>query len=407
MAYVGKGRHAGRQFSAGVVCLFMPVPVRFPRGRQKDRIIDPQEPVLIAPVAVSRPQETENPVVSSGLESLRPTMVGQSPGYRRLAAARRPLRPRDIFADPDIAPIVIGSVLLHAALLIVAYLLSQHHQQRGNPQAEPGPVEMMFETPPAASGMQGRHSDQQAGGNNAASDSQSSESKQEEADSSPGSATESTEVPASPQIQQATSDEHFPTQRNETAPINPADKTSGQASRSPLHSKTARKASHQKQQHSHASSPFDSLMDLSLDQSSAPPRPRRGRSGGSGGPIDLSIGPMVQNGKLNAPYSTRSTTRGVSDGYAEEVDAWIRHHMYYPEDAARDGEEGPSSVHVVIDREGRVRSVRLTNQSGSYRLDASTTGMFHGAQLPPVPPGIPGDHFDLDVTINYILLRGR
>ncbi|NVN11800.1 energy transducer TonB, partial [Nguyenibacter vanlangensis] len=155
----------------------------------------------------------------------------------------------------------------------------------------------------------------------------------------------------------------------------------------------------------HAPSPFDSPMDLSFAPSPGPVRQRRGRAGGSGSPIDLSVGPMVRNGQLNAPYSTQTQIRGVSEDYGEEIDRWIRAHMYYPEEAARAGEEGPSSVHVVLDRSGRVKAVRLTGQSGSYYLDAATTGMFHGAELPPVPPDMTGDHFDIDLTINYILIR--
>ncbi|NVN41509.1 energy transducer TonB, partial [Ameyamaea chiangmaiensis] len=137
----------------------------------------------------------------------------------------------------------------------------------------------------------------------------------------------------------------------------------------------------------------------------APPRARRGRSGGAGAPIDLSVGPLVKDGQINAPYSTRTTIRGVSEDYEGEIDRWIRSHMYYPEDAARNGEDGPSSVHVVLDRSGHVKAVRLTGQSGSYSLDAATTGMFRNAQLPPVPPDMKGDHFDIDLTINYILIR--
>ena len=43
--------------------------------------------------------------------------------------------------------------------------------------------------------------------------------------------------------------------------------------------------------------------------------------------------------------------------------------------------------------------------SGSYALDDATEGMFRGAHLPPVPPDMQGDHFDIDLTVNYILIR--
>ncbi|NHN88014.1 TonB family protein [Acetobacter sp. LMG 1627] len=301
---------------------------------------------------------------------------------------------------------MLFSGLLHALLLAFAIYMSLHHHPRGNPQAtEAGTVDMMFVTPPAESGMKGEHSDQQAGGSSAAQSSQSS-SQEEKSEAAEGSLNPTPETPAAPPLPQAPSDESYPKPTNETAPINQASNKAGSGSRETAKQAPHRQAVRQAQRHQRAPSPFDSLTDLSLDQSSAPPRPNRhGRTGGSGGPIDLSIGPLVQNGRLNAPFATRSTVRGVSDDYSEEVDRWIRRHMYYPEEAAQNGEEGPSSVHVIIDRTGRVRFVRLTNQSGSYMLDAATTGMFRNAELPPIPPGIPGDHFDLDVTVNYILIR--
>lgn len=154
-----------------------------------------------------------------------------------------------------------------------------------------------------------------------------------------------------------------------------------------------------------SSSPLSHPMDLSFPQARTPPRARRGRASGSAAPMDLSLGPMVQGGKLLTPYASTSTIKGVSDDYGDEIGAWIRRHMYYPEEAARKGEDGPSHVHVVLDRQGRVKSIRLVDSSGSLLLDDATQGMFRNAQLPPVPPDMSGNSFDVDLTIDYILIR--
>ena len=154
-----------------------------------------------------------------------------------------------------------------------------------------------------------------------------------------------------------------------------------------------------------STSPLSHPMDLSFSQAPAPQRARRGRAGGSGAPVDLSLGPLVQGGKLLTPYASTSTIKGVSDDYGDEIGAWIRRHMYYPEEAAKRGEDGPSHVHVVLDRQGRVKSIRLVDSSGSLALDDATQGMFRNAQLPPVPPDMSGNSFDVDLTIDYILLR--
>ncbi len=155
---------------------------------------------------------------------------------------------------------------------------------------------------------------------------------------------------------------------------------------------------------SRSTSPLSHPMDLSFAPMTHSQR-RSGRPAGSGGPVDLSLGPLVQNGRLNTPYASTSSIKGVSDDYAEEIGDWIRRHMYYPEEAARKGESGPSHVHVVLDRQGQVRSVELVSTSGSYLLDAATTGMFRNAKLPPVPPDMNGNHFDVDLTIDYILIH--
>lgn len=371
-----------------------------------------KEPALVLPPGTQRPRAAAAAAAVAASApadrlGLRPALIERGPGYKRVRPAKTPMIPRQVFADPDLIAVILISGLVHIALLALAIYLAAHHRPRGSPDSpETGAVDMMFVTPPAQSGMRGERSDQQAGGTDSAKSSQSSNAEPQQAESAQGSANPVPETPAAPPVPQAPSEESFPQPTNETAPVNPTSNTTGRGTRATTKQSTNRQSVRREQQHQHAPSPFDSPMDLSLDQSSAPRRARRsGRSGGSGGPIDLSIGPMVQNGKLNAPFATRSTTRGVSDDYSADVDRWIRRHMYYPEEAARNGEEGPSSVHVVIDRQGRVRFVRLTNQSGSYQLDAATTGMFHGSQLPPVPPDIPGDHFDLDVTINYILIR--
>ena len=152
-----------------------------------------------------------------------------------------------------------------------------------------------------------------------------------------------------------------------------------------------------------ASNPFAHPMDLSFAEP-GPPRARSGHASGSGSSIDLSLGPLVKNGQLNTPFATVGV-KGVSDDYGAEIDSWIRRHLYYPPDAAQRGEDGPSHVHVTIDRSGHVKSVRLVDSSGSVALDDSTEGMFRGRTLPPVPPDMVGDHFDIDLTVNYILER--
>ncbi|MCQ9154302.1 energy transducer TonB [Acidomonas methanolica] len=363
-----------------------------------------REPRLFAPRARD---ETPRPA-PGGRERLTGVPVQRFDGYRRLRPVTSGLTKPLVIEDPGISAVLIASVALHA-LLIAAFVIEGARHAHGSPQGTEAPqVQMMFETPTARSGMEGPQTENPGGATTPvtppkpSSEEQASQSEekqqQDSKESRPTPAVPTPENPAAPTAPQSPSAE-LPLPA--PAPVNPATAPSGRTS--VAHTHAHRPSTHRAPTHS--VNPFANPMDLSFGEAPPMPRARHGRHGGSGAPIDMSLGPLVTNGQINAPYMTRNSIRGVSDDYGNEVDRWIRSHMYYPEDAIRNGEEGPSSVHVVLDRQGRVKSVRLTGQSGSYALDAATTGMFQGAKLPPVPPDMKGDHFDIDLTINYILIR--
>ena len=315
------------------------------------------------------------------------------------------MRPQTVVEPGPAIPFVI-SAGLHIAIL--AMLLASHHGAHGSPSgAEQPQVEMVFDAPPSKSSMQGPRAHEEGGAPPPPSAStpeqktpDQQEQKTEEQQSAPTPAVPTPETPSTPPVAEDPSGELA-----KTDPV-PAPVTPGAApSQRSQHTASHRHASPHRAARSDKSNPFAHPMDLSFGDQPSPYRHRRGRAAGSGGPIDMSLGPLSMNGAINAPYQTRNSVKGVSEDYGGEIDRWIRSHMYYPEEAARAGEDGPSSVHVVLDRSGHVKSVRLTGQSGSYSLDAATSGMFQGAHLPPVPPDMKGDHFDIDVTINYILIH--
>ncbi|MCX5614558.1 energy transducer TonB [Bombella saccharophila] len=302
--------------------------------------------------------------------------------------ARTPMRRTQVLVDPPL----IGPLLLAASVhglifwLVTMTDAGKHGTMNG---AEQPQVEMVFDAPPVKHSMQGPPTHEVGGAASAPPP-----SSQEEATPAPMEPVP--HAPSSPSLT--------------TSPT--GELTSAESAQHPLSKAAPRLPRHNRATPSHHpvtrqsdANPFARPMNLSLDGEPTPQPRRRGRRGGTGGPVDFSLGPLSMNGEINAPYKTRSSVKGVSSDYGSEVDRWIRNHMFYPDEAAQNGEEGPSSVHVVIDRSGKVIRVRLTDSSNSYSLDAATAGMFQGAQLPPVPPDMQGDHFDLDVTINYILIR--
>lgn len=319
----------------------------------------------------------------------------------RLHPVRTPLAPRDA-QDISFSGPFLSTIILHACLVVILIWQVRHHyflgQEKGN---LPDEVEVTFDTPMQGA-MQGPDNNRDAGArqqglpSNKTPSKTSNELHDDEAQNNlRGSATPQPSAPMAPLDQSgdlsqpSMSDAPIPTKAQHPTP--------------PLPPRHARR----RQSTPRSKNPFENMANLDFNDASPTPRRRQGRYGGAHGPIDMSYGPLVKNGAVNSPNLSVRKIRGVSEDYGEELSRWIRSRLFYPADAVANGEEGASSVHIVLDRQGRVKSVRVTEQSGSYSLDAAAMSIFSmHAQLPPIPPDMTGDHFNIDLTINYVLIRG-
>ncbi len=329
-----------------------------------------------------------------------PQVAAPPPGHQpspiqraRVAMAGLPLARRVRFHGGRLDRLLGGSTALHAILLVLLAVLYRI-EGRPRPPADQPPVEMVF----GRSGMVG---------NPVSADNGSGHPPPRTAPTPPVPPTPEPQPQPTPEPPEVSTEPPPPLPVPELEPLptpdvlpEPQPEPRPQPrppTRIPL--RTARPT------HTQRSSPFANPQDFSFSQGEpGPARSRGGRVSGSHAPVDLSLGPLVKNGRLNTPFATIGI-RGVSDDYGSEIDAWIKRHLYYPPEAAQRGEDGPSHVHVEIDRSGRVKSVALVSSSGSYALDDATEGMFRAARLPPVPPDMEGDHFDIDLTVNYILIH--
>jgi TonB family protein len=155
---------------------------------------------------------------------------------------------------------------------------------------------------------------------------------------------------------------------------------------------------------------FPAPIDLSFGDGQAPSAARN-LSRGTGA-IDLTLGRAARD-SLGAP--PRDTTaqdgtirvRGAHVGkeWLELLHEWWQRHSYYPPQAARLGQDGTVVIHVHVNRDGRVALVELESTSGSLWLDAGAQATFRGATVPPFLPSTPESEADLDITIDYILIR--
>ncbi len=153
---------------------------------------------------------------------------------------------------------------------------------------------------------------------------------------------------------------------------------------------------------------FPMPMDTTLGPSSAPSHSRAASRGT--GAIDLRLGRATLDSNGEPPRDTSAqagsiVVRGAHVGkdWMELLHEWWMEHGYYPQEAARRGEDGTVAIHVKVDRYGHVHLVELESSSGSQWLDLGAQATFRGAQLPPFPPSTPEPEADLDITIDYIL----
>ncbi|WP_241663829.1 energy transducer TonB [Oecophyllibacter saccharovorans] len=307
-------------------------------------------------------------------------------GEQAIHTPRVSLRRPQVFADTGLAGTLAGSFLAH--LLLMVLLFWRPETMHGSPEASNNPqVEMVFTPSPPHS--QRQPSVKETGGGASAPP----PTKAQEASTRPQQTKPAAPVPAHT--------EPSPQGELPDAPVHP--RPVPPALSHPRH-RARPMVTRRQVSRAQDNNPLAHPQDWSFNAPPVPQMHHRGRRGSRGGPIDLSIGPLSLNGQINAPYKTRSSVRGVSSDYGAEIDRWIHQHLFYPDEAAANGEQGPSAVHVRIDRSGRVLKVYTTHSSGYNAIDTALTGLFRGAQLPPVPPDMSGDHFDLDVTVNYILL---
>ena len=117
----------------------------------------------------------------------------------------------------------------------------------------------------------------------------------------------------------------------------------------------------------------------------------------------MSLGPGAKSLMDPTPRSDRDKEMAGAD-WRNALSRWVAEHAYYPEQAAREQEEGDARVHVVAEPSGRVKEVELVGRSGSMWLDLALQALFRDQRLPPLPYG-EKDPIEFDFTMHYIIIR--
>ena len=313
---------------------------------------------------------------SLDLTRLRPGPIEQAGAAGRLRKGVHPLARRER-EERTIAPWWAGSGVAHALLLFAALFLMTPKGPPSSP--EPPTVEMIYGEG-GASGMQGASVPKAQQGANAPPVDAPAPTQQEL--EAPEPLLEAPPAPPLPAM-----------------PTPPSPTPQSAPPRETLEETRSQRAPHAAHHVTQSTNPFANMTDLSLAPSPHMARPGRG---GSGSAINLSIGPMVQGGRLAMPFSMRGG-HGMTSDYQSMIDDWVEAHKYYPDSAAHRGHDGNVTIHVTWNRDGKVLAVQLESGSGDQDLDDAWTGLFRGAHLPPPPPDVKGDPISYDMTMHYIL----
>lgn len=144
-------------------------------------------------------------------------------------------------------------------------------------------------------------------------------------------------------------------------------------------------------------------MNFSFNPAPMPMRPQPRSASRAPSTLDFSLAP--REGATDISPFSRVAGAHVGPDWRNELSAWVRAHAYYPEQAARNGEDGTAVVRVVANPDGRVTSVQLQSKSGSVWLDLALQSLFRDARLPPLHDET--EPITFDFAMHYILIRVR
>jgi protein TonB len=111
----------------------------------------------------------------------------------------------------------------------------------------------------------------------------------------------------------------------------------------------------------------------------------------------------AQLAKFQAPeFSIKGK---VGADWKEAFTRWVNEHKYYPRAAIELGQQGRSTIHLVVHADGSITGLRLLKSAGSSFLDEAWLDLFRDVKVPPFPPGTKAKKVEIVATMHYELIR--
>ncbi len=95
----------------------------------------------------------------------------------------------------------------------------------------------------------------------------------------------------------------------------------------------------------------------------------------------------------------------IGSDWMSGFNKWVNAHIYYPNAAIEQGQEGSSTIEFTVHRDGHVTDVHLLSSAGSPFLDQAWLGIFLQNNVPPFPPGTKADTLKITAALEYQLVQ--
>jgi protein TonB len=118
--------------------------------------------------------------------------------------------------------------------------------------------------------------------------------------------------------------------------------------------------------------------------------------------LNMQLSQSDQNAMEAPEFSVQGE---IGSDWMSGFNKWVNAHIYYPQAAVENGQEGTSTIEFTVHRDGRVTGVHLLNSAGSPFLDQAWLGIFLHNNVPPFPPGTKSDTIKITASLEYQLIQ--
>jgi len=114
---------------------------------------------------------------------------------------------------------------------------------------------------------------------------------------------------------------------------------------------------------------------------------------------------QLSQSDLNAMEAPEFSVQGeIGADWMSGFNKWVNEHIYYPQAAAEQNQQGTSVIQFTVHRDGHVTGVRLLSSAGSPFLDQAWLGIFLHNNVPRFPPGTKSDSINITASLQYELV---